>query len=83
MAVKKINSALISVFHKDGLEPIVQALDKLGVTIYSTGGTQQFIENHENRLTDNKKTCNELSYPDEMVMNYEVLLRNCQSELLI
>jgi phosphoribosylaminoimidazolecarboxamide formyltransferase/IMP cyclohydrolase len=44
MAVKKIKSALISVFHKDGLEPIIQALDKLGVTIYSTGGTQQFIE---------------------------------------
>ncbi len=44
MAVKKINSALISVFHKDGLEPIIHALDKLGVTIYSTGGTQKFIE---------------------------------------
>ena len=44
MAVKKINSALISVFHKDGLEPIINALHKLGVTIYSTGGTQKFIE---------------------------------------
>ncbi|KAA3641355.1 MAG: bifunctional phosphoribosylaminoimidazolecarboxamide formyltransferase/IMP cyclohydrolase PurH [Bacteroidetes bacterium] len=44
MAVKKINSALISVFHKDGLEPIIHALNKLGVTIYSTGGTQKFIE---------------------------------------
>ncbi|MBE2231176.1 MAG: bifunctional phosphoribosylaminoimidazolecarboxamide formyltransferase/IMP cyclohydrolase [Chitinophagaceae bacterium] len=41
---KKIQSALISVFYKDGLENIVQELQRLGVTIYSTGGTQQFIE---------------------------------------
>ena len=40
----KINSALISVFHKDNLEPIVELLDQLGVSIYSTGGTQSFIE---------------------------------------
>ncbi len=41
---KKIQSALISVFYKDGLENIVQQLHKLGATIYSTGGTQKFIE---------------------------------------
>ncbi|MFI5132936.1 MAG: bifunctional phosphoribosylaminoimidazolecarboxamide formyltransferase/IMP cyclohydrolase [Chitinophagales bacterium] len=41
---KKIRSALISVFYKDGLEAIVKLLSELGVTIYSTGGTQQFIE---------------------------------------
>lgn len=41
---KKIQSALISVFYKDGLENIVQQLHQLGVTIYSTGGTQKFIE---------------------------------------
>jgi phosphoribosylaminoimidazolecarboxamide formyltransferase / IMP cyclohydrolase len=41
---KKIKSALISVFYKDGLENIVQELHQLGVTIYSTGGTQKFIE---------------------------------------
>ena len=41
---KKINAALISVFYKDGLENIVQQLHNLGVTIYSTGGTQKFIE---------------------------------------
>src|SRR6188768_1090637 len=41
---KKIQSALISVFYKDGLEPIVKLLSELGVTIYSTGGTQTFIE---------------------------------------
>jgi phosphoribosylaminoimidazolecarboxamide formyltransferase / IMP cyclohydrolase len=41
---KKIKSALISVFYKDGLEPIVQQLHQLGITLYSTGGTQSFIE---------------------------------------
>lgn len=41
---KKIQSALISVFHKDGLEPIVKELRRLGVKIYSTGGTQKAIE---------------------------------------
>ncbi|MDA9169304.1 bifunctional phosphoribosylaminoimidazolecarboxamide formyltransferase/IMP cyclohydrolase PurH, partial [Crocinitomicaceae bacterium] len=41
---KEIKSALISVFDKGGLEPIVKALHKNGVTIYSTGGTQSFIE---------------------------------------
>ena len=42
---KKINSALISVFYKDNLEPVIKKLNELGVTIYSTGGTQTFIEN--------------------------------------
>ena len=41
---KIIKSALISVFYKDGLENIIKKLHQLGVTIYSTGGTQQFIE---------------------------------------
>ncbi len=41
---KKIQSALISVFYKDGLGPIVEALHRLGVKIYSTGGTQAYIE---------------------------------------
>jgi phosphoribosylaminoimidazolecarboxamide formyltransferase / IMP cyclohydrolase len=41
---KKLQSALISVFYKDGLEPIVRQLHQLGITIYSTGGTQSFIE---------------------------------------
>src|SRR4051812_20839698 len=41
---KKIQSALISVFYKDGLDSIVKELNALGVTIYSTGGTQAFIE---------------------------------------
>ncbi|WP_310992477.1 bifunctional phosphoribosylaminoimidazolecarboxamide formyltransferase/IMP cyclohydrolase [Aequorivita marina] len=39
----KITSALISVFNKDGLAPIVKKLDAQGVKIYSTGGTQKFI----------------------------------------
>lgn len=41
---KKITSALISVFDKSGLEPIIKALHAQNVTIYSTGGTQSFIE---------------------------------------
>ena len=41
---RKIKNALISVFYKDGLAPVVQELQQSGVTIYSTGGTQQFIE---------------------------------------
>lgn len=41
---KKINAALISVFYKDGLEPLVKELHNQNVTIYSTGGTQNFIE---------------------------------------
>lgn len=41
---RNIKSALISVFYKDGLEPIVRKLHELGVTMYSTGGTQTFIE---------------------------------------
>lgn len=41
---RQIKSALISVFYKDGLEPIVRKLHALKVHIYSTGGTQTFIE---------------------------------------
>jgi len=44
MSAKKATSALISVFHKDGLEPIVRKFDELGITIYSTGGTEKFIK---------------------------------------
>ncbi|MCK0146417.1 bifunctional phosphoribosylaminoimidazolecarboxamide formyltransferase/IMP cyclohydrolase [Arenibacter sp. F26102] len=41
---KKASSALISVFHKDGLEPLVKKFNELGITIYSTGGTEVFIK---------------------------------------
>lgn len=41
---KKIKSALISVFYKDGLDKLVKVLHELDVTIYSTGGTQKYIE---------------------------------------
>ncbi len=44
---KRIQSALISVFNKDGLEPIVKALYQEGITLYSTGGTQAFIESFD------------------------------------
>ncbi len=39
-----MKNALVSVFDKEGLEPIVRQLDKCGITIFSTGGTQKFIE---------------------------------------
>ena len=39
----KLKSALISVFDKDGLEPIVNKLNELGVKIYSTGGTESYL----------------------------------------
>mgnify|MGYP001428956136 FL=1 len=42
---RKIKSALISVFSKDGLDDLVNQLNKNGVEIYSTGGTQSYIEN--------------------------------------
>ncbi len=42
---KTIQSALISVFDKTGLEPIVRQLHKQNATIYSTGGTEDFIKN--------------------------------------
>lgn len=48
---KKIRAALISVFYKDGLESIVKLLAEQGVTIYSTGGTQSFIEGFGVKVT--------------------------------
>ena len=41
---RKIKTALISVFHKDGLEELLAKLHEEGVKFLSTGGTQQFIE---------------------------------------
>jgi len=40
---KKIKSALISVFYKDGLEPLAKTLHKINITIYSTRGTQKYF----------------------------------------
>lgn len=51
MSQKKIETALISVFHKDNLEPIVQKLNELGVRILSTGGTKDFIQNQGVEVT--------------------------------
>lgn len=42
--LKKIKNALISVYYKDNLEPVIHQLNALGVKIFSTGGTQEFIE---------------------------------------
>ncbi len=41
---KKIGSALVSVYHKEGLDELIIKLHQLGVTLYATGGTQAFIE---------------------------------------
>ncbi|MDQ0640730.1 AICAR transformylase/IMP cyclohydrolase PurH [Pedobacter sp. W3I1] len=40
----KIKNALISVYYKDGLEPLVKLLAAQGVQLFSTGGTEQFIK---------------------------------------
>ena len=42
--IKPINTALVSVFHKDGLDELLKTLLEQGVAFLSTGGTQQFIE---------------------------------------
>ncbi|NML66191.1 bifunctional phosphoribosylaminoimidazolecarboxamide formyltransferase/IMP cyclohydrolase [Hymenobacter sp. RP-2-7] len=44
MSARPIRAALLSVYHKDRLAPLVATLRRLGVTLYSTGGTQQFLE---------------------------------------
>ena len=44
MSTKRIKSALVSVFYKDGLDEIIKMLHADGVQLISTGGTQQFIE---------------------------------------
>jgi phosphoribosylaminoimidazolecarboxamide formyltransferase/IMP cyclohydrolase len=48
---KKINAALISVYYKDNLAPIIRLLEQYGVQIYSTGGTQKFIEEQGAKVT--------------------------------
>ena len=50
---KTIQSALISVFDKTGLEPIVRQLHKQNAIIYSTGGTEDFIKNLDFREKEN------------------------------
>ena len=53
--IRNIKNALISVFHKDGLQPIINRLNDLGVRIYSTGGTEAFIKSQGvkvNRVED-------------------------------
>ncbi|MCF6242855.1 MAG: hypothetical protein L3J74_16125, partial [Bacteroidales bacterium] len=58
--LKKIKSALISVYHKDNLNSIVNELNRLNIEIYSTGGTQSFIESLNIRV---KPVENLTSYP--------------------
>jgi phosphoribosylaminoimidazolecarboxamide formyltransferase/IMP cyclohydrolase len=52
---KTIKNALISVYHKDGIDKIAKKLDKYGINIYSTGGTESYIKNlgiNINRVED-------------------------------
>jgi phosphoribosylaminoimidazolecarboxamide formyltransferase/IMP cyclohydrolase len=51
MSAKKITRALISVYYKDGLDPIIHSLANHGVEFVSTGGTQQFIEKFGYKVT--------------------------------
>ncbi|MFN2262568.1 MAG: bifunctional phosphoribosylaminoimidazolecarboxamide formyltransferase/IMP cyclohydrolase PurH, partial [Psychroflexus sp.] len=48
---KQVKSALISVFHKEGLAPILKKLHELDVQIYSTGGTEKFIKEQDIPVT--------------------------------
>ena len=48
--MKQIKSALISVFNKDGLDPIIEELKRLDITIYSTGGTAKYIEERDGEI---------------------------------
>ena len=48
---RRIKSALISVFYKDGLEPLIENLVHQGVSLYSTGGTKDFIEGLGHQVT--------------------------------
>ena len=54
---KKIKTALISVFHKDGLDELLKKLHAEGVSFLSTGGTQKFTDNTCDTKSNRKWTC--------------------------
>jgi phosphoribosylaminoimidazolecarboxamide formyltransferase/IMP cyclohydrolase len=51
MSSRPVRAALLSVYHKDRLAPLVQLLRQHGVTLYSTGGTQKFLEDEGAEVT--------------------------------
>ena len=51
MSTRPVRAALLSVYHKDQLAPLVQVLRQHGVTLYSTGGTQKFLEEQGAEVT--------------------------------
>ena len=55
MQNRKIKTALISVFNKEGLEPILRLLDEIGCNFISTGGTSQFIKSQGYKVTSVEK----------------------------
>lgn len=58
--LKKINSALISVYSKEGLSPVIGELKRLDVKLYSTGGTKAFLEKEGAHVISVEETT---SYP--------------------
>ena len=48
---KRMKTALVSVFHKDGLDEIITTLHKEGVQLLSTGGTQEFSVSRTSQAT--------------------------------
>ena len=66
---KTIKSALISVFSKDGLAPIVKELNKQGVTLYSTGGTEKFIKDLGIEVIERSVDKTELFIADEVFLS--------------
>ena len=60
MQHKSIKTALISVYHKDGLETIIEGLKVHDITVYTTGGTYDFLNN---RGLDLRKVEDLTSYP--------------------
>ena len=56
---KKIKTALVSVFHKDGLDELLKELNNQGVKFLSTGGTQSFIESlgYECQAVEDLRSC--------------------------
>ena len=67
--LKTIKTALISVYHKEGLNEIINKLNKLGIKIISTGGTKSFIEKQGYKVVSTYKEIN-LNDPDDQSVDY-------------
>lgn len=74
---KKIKTALVSVFHKDGLDELLKKLNEEGVKFLSTGGTQKFIESlgYECQKVEDVTT-----YPSILGGRVKTSIRRCSEE---